>query len=74
MVDQATGMKSGERTVEGLTLNLVDGTALELSLVATDEIIAPLDPKHHQATCLSLQVVRGGSTEAGGSRKTKRDC
>lgn len=30
-------------TVEGLTLNLVDGTALELSLVAADEIIAPFD-------------------------------
>ena len=30
-------------TVEGLILTLVDGTALELSLVEADEIIAPLD-------------------------------
>ncbi|NQD58183.1 SDR family oxidoreductase [Pseudomonas sp. CM25] len=44
-------------TLEGLTLNLVDGTALELSLVEADEIIAPLD---HCSTGKEQQAPRSG--------------
>ncbi|MGJ7547643.1 SDR family oxidoreductase [Pseudomonas alloputida] len=44
-------------TVDGLTLTLVDGTALELSPVEADEIIAPLD---HRSIGTKQEAPRGG--------------
>lgn len=44
-------------TVEGLTLTLVDGTALELSLVEADEIIAPFE---HRSSGTEQEAPRRG--------------
>jgi len=49
-------------TAEGLTLTLVDGTALELSLVEADEIIAPLD---HRSNGTEQDAQRNGYPVSG---------
>lgn len=49
-------------TVEGLTLTLVDGAALELSPVDADEIIAPLD---HRSSGAEREASRSGDPIEG---------